>query len=149
MYNQLLLAFPYSESSPPPVDTVKDRTSNYLADSESEQVSQSNKCIDDALCKNSAINKQFGTSKTITDDKLRANLSIIQSNECSDNQICINDARILDHAFLSKESQNIIQHCDASSGPTCLNVNPLRVNTDALSKAMLEYVEDEDSEKNK
>jgi hypothetical protein len=148
MCNLLLFPFQYSQSSLP-IDTIKDNIPSYIANSESEQASQSNNCIDDTLCNNFAINKQLGTSKTITDDQMRANLSIIQSNECSDNQICVNDARILDHPFLSKESQTIIQHCDASSGPTCVNINPLRVDTDALSKAMLEYSEEEDSEKNK
>ena len=147
MCNPLLFPLQYSESSPPQVHTVKDRISNYLADLESEQVYQSNKCIDDALCNNSALMKQLGKGKTITDGKLLSNLSIIQSNECSDQQICVNDAKILDYAFLSKDSQNIIQHCDTSSGPTCLNVNHGRVDTEALSKAMLEYVEDEDSQK--
>lgn len=142
----MLFSFQYLESSQP-VNTVRDKISNYLANSESEQTYQLNKCLDDALCKNSAIMKRFGASNTITDNKLHANLSIIQSNECSDNQICINDAEISDHPFLSKESKNIIQHCDTSSGPTCLNNNNMRVDTDALSKAMRDYAEEPSSDK--
>ena len=128
-------------------------TLNKISDSDLEpeveqEIYQSNECMDDALCRNSAIMSQ-NRDKNVLDDKLDSNRLIIQSNECSDNQICVNDAEILDHAFLSKESRNIIQHCDTSSGPTCLNDNSVRIDTDALRKAMLEYVEDEDQEKNK
>lgn len=126
------------------------KISDYEKESKAgQEVYQSNKCMDDASCKNSAIMNKLDSNKDVIGDKTDSNRVIIQSNECSDNQICVNDAKILDYAFLSKESQRIIQHCDTSSGPTCLNDNPITIDTDALRKAMLEYVDDEDQEKNK